>query len=184
VPLITEACRSGRDRRDGARPMGGAEKRLKELVSRALRVPRSQRGVPAEIMLGELGLMSFDARASMHTLRVWDAIMVRWPAALPRLAWLELVNACEALTGGPPMYSLVARVKEILQSVNRTAWFAVGLPRDDSTDRLRARVFPERADPWPRGRAMACGVCGKANAAIVRARPLVRAAVPGVPRAP
>ncbi len=32
------------------------------------------------------------------------------------------------------MYSLVARVKEILQSVNRTAWFAVGLPRDDSTD--------------------------------------------------
>jgi hypothetical protein len=31
------------------------------------------------------------------------------------------------------MYSLVARVKEILQSVSRTARFAVGLPRDDST---------------------------------------------------
>jgi hypothetical protein len=44
------------------------------------------------------------------------------------------VNAREALPGGPPMYSLVARVKEILQSVNRTVWFAVGLPRDDSTD--------------------------------------------------
>ena len=86
-------------------------------MSRALRVPRSQRGVPAEILLGELGLMSFDARASMHTRRVWDAIMARPAAAVPRLAWLELVNACEALTGGPPMYSLVARVKEILQSV-------------------------------------------------------------------
>jgi hypothetical protein len=50
--------------------------------------------------------MSFDARASMHTPRVGDAIMARPAAALPRLAWLELVNACEALPGGPPMYSL------------------------------------------------------------------------------
>ena len=68
--------------------------------------------VPAEILLGELGLMAFDARAYMHT-QVWDAIMARPAAALPRLAWLELVNACEVLPGGPPMYTLAARVKEI-----------------------------------------------------------------------
>ena len=43
------------------------EKRVKELVLRALRIPRSQRGVPAETLLGELGLMPFDARSSMHT---------------------------------------------------------------------------------------------------------------------
>ena len=141
--LITEAC-SAAEFGSGVMvraPWAALEKRLKELVSRALRVPRSQRGVPAEILLGELGLMSFDARASMHTLRVWDAIMARPAAALPRLAWLELVNACEALPGGPPMYSLVARVKEILQSVNRTVWFAVGLPRDDSTDTGYVRGF-------------------------------------------
>jgi hypothetical protein len=84
-------------------PWAALEKGLKELVSRAL---SSQRGVPAEILLGELGLMSFDARASMHTLRVWDAIMARPAAALPRLAWLELVNACEALAGRRCTHSL------------------------------------------------------------------------------
>jgi hypothetical protein len=82
--------------------------------------------------------MPFDARASMHTLRVWDAIMA---AALPRLAWLELVNACEALPGGPPTSSLVARVKEILQSVNRPALFAVGRSSDDSTGTGYVRGF-------------------------------------------
>jgi hypothetical protein len=50
---------------------------------------------------GELGL-TFDARASMHTLRDCDAIMARPVAALPRLAWLKLLNACEAMPGGPP----------------------------------------------------------------------------------
>ena len=133
--LITEAC-SAAEFGSGVMvrvAWAALEKRLKELVSRALRVPRSQRGVPAEILLGELGLMTFDARASMHTLRVWDAIMARPAAALPRLAWLELVNACEALPGGPPKYSLVARVKEVLESVGGSAWFAGGLPRDGST---------------------------------------------------
>ena len=133
--LITEAC-SAAEFGSGVMvrvAWAALEKRLKELVSRALRVPRSQRGVPAEILLGELGLMTFDARASMHTLRVWDAIMARPAAALPRLAWLELVNACEALPGGPPKYSFVARVKEVLESVGGSAWFAGGLPRDGST---------------------------------------------------
>ena len=75
--------------------------------------------------------MPFDARASMHTLRVWDAIMARPADALPRLAWLELVNACtrgNALPGGPPKHSLVARVKEFLESVGGPAWFTSGLP--------------------------------------------------------
>ncbi len=79
--LITEAC-SAAEFGSGLMvraPWAALEKRLKELVSRALRVPRSQLGVPIEILLGELGLMSFDARASMHTLRVWDAIMARPP---------------------------------------------------------------------------------------------------------
>ncbi len=176
--LITEAC-SAAEFGSGAIvrvPWAALEKRLKELVSRALCVPRSQRGAPAEILLGELGLndMSFDARASMHTLRVWDAIMARPAAALRRLAWLELVNACDALPGGPPMYSLVARVKEILRSVSRPARFAVGIPRDDSTDTGYVRgCSSKELIHTPRGRAMACGVCGKANAAILRARPLV-----------
>ncbi len=106
--------------------------------------------------------------------------MARPAAALPRLAWLELANACEALPGGPPMYSLVARVKEILQSVNRSAWFAVGLPRDDSTDTGYVRGCSPKELIHGR-EAERDGVRGKANAAIVR--PLVRAAVPGLPRA-
>ena len=115
-------------------PWVALERRVKELVSRALRIPRSQRGVPAETLLGELGLTSFDAPASMHTLRVWGAIMARSADALPRLAWLELLNACNALPGGPPKYSLVARVKEVLESVGRSVWFTSGLPRDDPSD--------------------------------------------------
>ena len=77
--------------------------------------------------------MTFDARASMHTLRVWDAIMARPVAALPRLA---CAGACERVQGaawGPPKYSLVARVKEVLESVGGSARFAGGLPRDGST---------------------------------------------------
>ena len=72
----------------------------------------TQRGVPAETQLGELGLTPFDACASMHTLRVWDAIVARPVDALPRLTWLELVSACHGLPGGPPKHSL-ARVKEV-----------------------------------------------------------------------
>ena len=131
---------------------------MKELVSRALRVPRSQRGVLAETLLGELGIMSVDARAYMHTLRVWDAIMARPADALPRLAcdaWLELVNASNALPGGPPKYSLVARVKEVLESVGGSAWFASGLPRDDHSDTgYQRRCSPKEllhnreADRW------------------------------------
>ena len=45
----------------------------------------------------------------MHTLRVRDAIIARPADALPRLAWLELLNACHALPCGPPKYSLVNR---------------------------------------------------------------------------
>ena len=103
----------------------------------------------------ELGLVSFDARVSMHTLRVWDAIMARPADALPRLAWLELVNACNALPGGPPKYSLVARVKEVLESVGGSVWFTSGLPRDDHSDTgYRRRCSPKEllhnreADRW------------------------------------
>ncbi len=132
--------------------------------------------------------------------------MPSWPDRLPRcsavslqpsrcsaVAWRELVNACEALSGGPPMYSLVARVKEILQSVNRTAlqsvnrtaWFAVGLPRDDSTDTGYLRgcspkelIHGQDAERWRA--ACAAKACRKANAAILRARSLVRSSLPGV----
>ena len=155
--LITEAC-SAAEFGSGVMvraPWVALERRVKELVSRALRIPRSQRGVPAETLLGELGLMSFDARASMHTLRVWDAIMARPADALPRLAWLELVNACNALPGGPPKYSLVARVKEVLESVGGSVWFTSGLPRDDHSDTgYRRRCSPKEllhnreADRW------------------------------------
>jgi hypothetical protein len=65
-----------------------------------------------------------------------DAIMARPAAALPHRAWLKLVNACEALPGGPPMYSLVARVKEIVLSGEQACVVCGGspAPRDGSTD--------------------------------------------------
>jgi hypothetical protein len=90
--LITEACIAA-EFASGVMvraPWAALVKRqtLKESVSRAQSLPRPQRGVPVEILLRELGLMSFDARASMHTLRIWDAIMAGPAAALPRLAWL------------------------------------------------------------------------------------------------
>ena len=44
------------------------------------------------------------------------------PADALRLAWFELVNACHALPAGPPKYSLVARVKEVPESVGGSAW--------------------------------------------------------------
>ena len=92
-------------------PWVALEKRVKELC-----IPRYQRRVPSEILLGELGLMPFDARASTPP-RVGYAIMchkyiffifyfvffmARPADELPCLAWLELVNACHALPGEPP----------------------------------------------------------------------------------
>ena len=112
--LITEACSAawfGSGVMVRA-PWVALERRVEELVLRAHRIPRSQRGIPAETLLGEVGLMSFDARASMYTLWVWDAIMARPADALPRLAWLVLVNACNALPGGPPKY--VSRASVLL----------------------------------------------------------------------
>lgn len=108
------------------------EKRLKGLVAAALRVPKRTRGVPSEILLGELGLMPFDLRSRMHTLRVWDAIMRRPADAIPRLAWNELV--AESELRGSPKYTLVARVKDTLALVGGENLFAVGLPRDVQTE--------------------------------------------------
>ena len=104
---------------------------MKRLLMQALRVPRSTGGLPVECVFGEFGIMSFDARAAMHTVRVWDAIMTRPADSLPRLAWDELVAECEA-RGNPP-YTLVARVKEVLQSVGKLDRFGVGLPVDPDT---------------------------------------------------
>ena len=89
-------------------------------------------GVPSEILFGELGLMSFDLRARMHTLRVWDAIMRRPADAIPWLAWNELV--AESELRGSPKYTLVARVKDTLAMVGGEELFAVGLPRDAVTN--------------------------------------------------
>jgi hypothetical protein len=108
------------------------EKRLRDLVRSVLRVPKAQVGVPGEVLLGELGLMSFEWRALMHTLRVWDATMRRPVGSIPRLAWQELVDECERR--GNPKYTLVARVKEALAAVGGLAWLDVGLPRDSATD--------------------------------------------------
>ena len=107
------------------------ERLLVDSVKRVLGVPVSQQGIPGECLMGELGFVSFDARAAMHTLRIWDAIMSRPVDSFPRLAWTALITACDR--AGSPDYTLVARVKEVLESVHRSAWFASGLPHDESS---------------------------------------------------
>ena len=118
------------------------ECRLVSCAMRVLQVPGSQRGIPTECLMGELGLVSFDARAAMHTLRVWDAVMRRPAGSMVRLAWAALITACDR--AGSPAYTLVARVKEVLLSVNRLGWFMSGLPREaDSPTGYRRGASPK-----------------------------------------
>ena len=73
--------------------------------------------------------MTFEARAMMHTLRVWDAIMQRPEDSLPRLAWAELVRACEE--AGNPEYTWVWRVKQVLERIGHPDWLSTGIPAPD-----------------------------------------------------
>ena len=100
------------------------------LLKRGLHLPANTQGVPAEMLWGEWGLWPLEARFRMHTLRVWSSVMCMPPESWARRAWAALVEEVDSHVGAASeggRYTLVGRVRDVLEDIGHSADFDSGL---------------------------------------------------------